>query len=120
MHEFRDGLHVCVEHGVLVGEVRGLEVCRVVDDPHLGTTRLEVGVGAHDREAFQMLHGDVPAIELLATDVGRAWRYGAGEPEMIVEGSASDLFLRLMSRPGVVLPRAWEQAVDALGSPADG
>jgi hypothetical protein len=54
-----------VEHGVLVGEVRGLEVCRVVDDPHLGTVRLEVGVGAHDREAFQMIHGDVPAVESL-------------------------------------------------------
>jgi hypothetical protein len=49
-----------VEHGVLFGDVRGLEVCRVVDDPHLGTTRLEVGVGAHDREAFQLMHGDVP------------------------------------------------------------
>jgi hypothetical protein len=51
---------------VLVGEVRGLEVCRVVDDPYLGTTRLEVGVGVHDREAFAMLHGDVPAAEGLA------------------------------------------------------
>ena len=54
------------EHGVLVGEVRGLEVCRVVDDPYLGSTRLEVGVGVHDREAFAMLHGDVPAAESLA------------------------------------------------------
>ena len=51
---------------MLAGEVRGLEVCRVVDDEALGTTRLEVGVGAHDREAFQMLHGDVPAVESLA------------------------------------------------------
>lgn len=55
-----------VEHGVLCGEVRGLEVCRVVDDPHDHTARLEVGVGNHDREAFQMLHGDVPAVESLA------------------------------------------------------
>ncbi|MEZ5297084.1 MAG: hypothetical protein R2697_12650 [Ilumatobacteraceae bacterium] len=60
------GAEPSVEHGVLVGEVRGLEVCRVVDDPHTGTTRLEVGVGAHDREAFQMLHGDVPAADSLA------------------------------------------------------
>ncbi len=51
---------------VLVGEVAGLEVCRVVDDPHLDVTRLEVGVGAHDREAFQMLHGDRPTVESLA------------------------------------------------------
>jgi hypothetical protein len=55
-----------VEHGVLVGEVNGLEVCRVVDDPYLHVSRLEVGVGAHDREAFQMLHGDRPAVESLA------------------------------------------------------
>ncbi len=54
------------EHGVLAGEVRGLEVCRVVDDAYLGTTRLEVGVGVHDREAFAMLHGDEPAPEALA------------------------------------------------------
>ena len=54
------------EHGVLAGEVRGLEVCRVVDDPHLGVTRLEVGVGAHDREAFGMIHGDIPTGESLA------------------------------------------------------
>lgn len=60
------GADPVVEHGVLVGEVRGLEVCRVVDDPATGATRLEVGVGAHDREAFQMLHGDVPAVESLA------------------------------------------------------
>ncbi len=55
-----------VEHGVLVGEVGGLEVCRVVDDPYLHTVRLEVGVGAHDREAFQMMHGDVPTVESLS------------------------------------------------------
>lgn len=54
-----------VEHGVVVGEVRGLEVCRVVDDPD-GGARLEVGVGVHDREAFQMLHGDTPTVESLA------------------------------------------------------
>jgi hypothetical protein len=54
------------EHGVLAGEVRGLEVCRVVDDPYLGSTRLEVGVGVHDREAFAMLHGDIPAGDSLA------------------------------------------------------
>jgi hypothetical protein len=54
------------EHGVLAGEVRGLEVCRVVDDAYLATTRLEVGVGVHDREAFAMLHGDEPAPEALA------------------------------------------------------
>ena len=55
-----------VEFGVLTGEVAGLEVCRVVTDPHTGVDRLEVGVGAHDREAFQLLHGDRPEVEALA------------------------------------------------------
>jgi len=59
------GAEPIVEHGVLTGEVRGLEVCRVVDGA-TGATRLEVGVGEHDREAFQMLHGDVPTVESLA------------------------------------------------------
>ena len=70
-----------VESGVMVGEVAGLEVCRVVDDPYLDTTRLEVGVGAHDREAFQMLHGDVPAPDSLAriaATVAEHRRPGAG------------------------------------------
>ena len=39
------GAEVIVEHGVLRGEVLGLEVARVVDG------RLEVGVGRHDRSA---------------------------------------------------------------------
>lgn len=55
-----------VEHGVVTGEVRGLEVCRVVDDAATGAVRLEVGVGAHDREAFTIMHGDVPTVEALA------------------------------------------------------
>jgi hypothetical protein len=60
------GAMPAVEHGVLIGEVRGLEVCRVVDDQTTGEARLEVGIGHHDREAFQMLHGNVPSVEALA------------------------------------------------------
>ncbi|MFV0309143.1 MAG: hypothetical protein ACK5OX_15530 [Desertimonas sp.] len=54
-----------VEHGVVLGDVRGLEVCRVVGDGATGAVRLEVGVGAHDREAFAMIHGEVPAASAL-------------------------------------------------------
>lgn len=54
------------EHGVLGGEVRGLEVCRVVDDANTGAVRLDVGIGADDREMFQMLHGDKPTVQALA------------------------------------------------------
>lgn len=63
--------------------------------------------------------GDVQTIEMTATDLGHSWRYGEGEPTARIEGEASDLFLRLMSRPGVELPADWARAVDALGSPAD-
>jgi len=99
---FRDviveaGAATNVEHGVVVGEVRGLEVCRVVDEPTVGrfaelgdvdlvvppsvpaspspagddgsSVTLEVGVGANDREAFRMLHGDIPTVEALAAVV---------------------------------------------------
>ncbi len=62
--------------------------------------------------------GHVPSIEMVATDLDRSWRYGEGESVASVYGTASDLFLRLMSRPGVSLPPEWESAVDALESPA--
>lgn len=65
------GADPIVEHGVLAGEVRGLEVCRVVTDAFTDEVRLEVGVGAHDREAFLMLHGARPTLDAL-TDVVQA------------------------------------------------
>jgi hypothetical protein len=55
------GADIVVEHGVVSGEVLGLEVARVVGGA------LEIGVGRHDREAFAMLHGEVPPAEALAT-----------------------------------------------------
>jgi len=59
------GADPVAEHGVLTGEVRGLEVCRVVDDAVSGEPRLEVGIGAHDRDAFAMMHGGVATAEAL-------------------------------------------------------
>ncbi|NQV96815.1 MAG: hypothetical protein HQ486_03375 [Acidimicrobiaceae bacterium] len=58
------GADLTREHGVLAGEVCGLEVCRVVHD-ELGESRLEIGVGAHDRQIFQLLHGRTASIESL-------------------------------------------------------
>ena len=73
------------EHGVLSGEVLGLEVCRVIvaDDPPASGdpgARLDVGIGAHDREAFRLVHGDGPvdaALAQVVTEVAAHRRPGA-------------------------------------------
>ena len=65
------GAEVVREHGVISGEVCGLEVCRVVRVTGAGETdgasesELEIGVGAHDRETFKLLHGRTATIESL-------------------------------------------------------
>jgi len=61
--------------------------------------------------------GTVPTISVTATDLGRSWVLGEGEPVATVVGSASDIYLRLMSRPGAELPDEWAAAVDALEPP---
>jgi hypothetical protein len=53
------------EHGVLRAEVRGLEVARVEPDVLTGEPRLRVGVGKHDREAQQEIHGDEQGLDHL-------------------------------------------------------
>lgn len=99
------GAEPVVEHGVLAGEVAGLEVCRVVTDPHHGVARLEVGTGAHDREAFQMLHGDVPMVEALADVVATvAAHRRPGAPAHPLNRLASERALRhrLVHEPSLV------------------
>lgn len=59
----RAGAEPVVEHGVLRGEVLGLEVCRVVEG------RLQVGVGKHDREMHLLMHSDRPPLEALSRAV---------------------------------------------------
>ncbi len=59
------GADALIEHGIVVGEVRGLEMCRVVDDTYSGEARLEVGMGVNDREAFLMVHGELPKEQAL-------------------------------------------------------
>jgi hypothetical protein len=89
-----------VEHGVVAGEVRGLEVCRVVSvDEHAAGAasgvRLEVGVGAHDREAFRLIHGDRPTGEALAGVVAAvAAARDVGVPGHPLNRLAPERFLR--------------------------
>ena len=59
------GADATVEHGVVIGEVRGLEMCRVVNDSVTGGAKLEVGMGVNDREAFAMVHGELPTEQAL-------------------------------------------------------
>jgi hypothetical protein len=62
--------------------------------------------------------GELPVLEVKAVDLGRAWMFASGSPLRTVTGTASDLYLRLMSRPSPVeLPLQWAAAVDALEPP---
>lgn len=62
--------------------------------------------------------GELPPLEVEATDLGRTWRYGVGEPVASLSGSASDIFLRLYSRSStVVLPVEWATTLESLPAP---
>jgi len=62
--------------------------------------------------------GELPVLEVKAVDLGRSWMFASGSPLRTVTGTASDLYLRLMSRPSrVELPLQWSTAVDALEPP---
>ncbi len=63
--------------------------------------------------------GEIPGVlEVTATDLGESWSFGSGAGKGTAAGTASDLYLRLMSRPSPVeLPLQWSGAVDALEPP---
>ncbi|MGH9179493.1 MAG: hypothetical protein ACRD0N_13190 [Acidimicrobiales bacterium] len=97
------GAEAVVEHGVLRGEVLGLEVARVVEEG--GHARLEVGVGAFDREAQRLVHGDRPTAEALSAAVAAvAELRRPGAPEHQVNRLCAERWLRavLVRRPDLV------------------
>jgi uncharacterized protein (TIGR03083 family) len=62
--------------------------------------------------------GDVLPLTLVATDMERAWGFIRDDSDPRIEGTASDLYLRLMARPSPVdLPDDWATAVDGLAPP---
>jgi hypothetical protein len=68
------GADVVVEHGVIFGEIRGLEVARVrVGDD--GRAVLDVGVGRFDQEATAILHGHLPTEDALARAIDEVARH---------------------------------------------
>ena len=89
------------------------------EDP--GPLPVIVAVSGLDEFATMWLPrlGSLPTLEITASDVGRTWKYGSGEPQAVTAGTASDLYLRLMARPGANLPPDWATAVDGLATPAD-
>jgi hypothetical protein len=62
------GLETVVEGGVLLGELRGLEVARVVVAPD-GSAHIEVGVGRFDREVGAMMFAELSDTDALARAV---------------------------------------------------
>ena len=80
----------------------------------------EVAEAGLDEFLFMWLPqlGDVETIEVSASDLGRSWTYGDGNPVTSIDGVASELYLRLLSRPSTVtLPADWAAAVDGLAPP---
>ena len=72
------GADPVVEHGSLIGEVRGLEIMR----GHGGaeSVELRVGVGDFDQEMFAMMHGARPSLDVVAevvATVAEHRRHGA-------------------------------------------
>jgi hypothetical protein len=93
------GADPVVEHGRLIGEVAGLEVCRVepTDD---GGFRLAIGVGRFDREAHDLIRGDTlhDVVALV-----RHHRLEDPEPHPLKRWAASRaLRSRIIRQPGVV------------------
>ncbi len=104
-----EGLEVVVEHGVLRGEVLGLEVARAVVWPaEVGgddRVHLEAGVGRFDRDAVAAVHPDEdPAVALArSADAVRRHRY-PGAPAHPLSLLARERWLRadLLADPSLV------------------
>lgn len=63
-------VEVVVESGIVMAEVRGLEVARVVVDAD-GTEHIEVGVGLYDRAGHKVMSAGRPVADTLADVVAR-------------------------------------------------
>lgn len=62
--------------------------------------------------------GELPTLQVVATDLDMSWIYGEGAPAHRIESRGSDIYLRLISRPSAVeLPDVWSDAVDGLAPP---
>ncbi|MEX1217071.1 MAG: hypothetical protein WEA11_00970 [Acidimicrobiales bacterium] len=97
------GVDVSIEHGEIRGELRGLEIARVVESTE--GMRLEVGVGRHDREAFTMVHGNLPtakALESVIASVATVRRSDAESHPLQRLAPEGWLRWRLMREPELI------------------
>ena len=89
------------------------QVCPRHCDPDTGDHRLEVGVGAHDREAFLVIHGGSPPADALADIVHKVGALrGATEPPHALRRLAGERLLRqrLLDDPSLIDAVALEAA----------
>ncbi len=100
----RSGCDVVVEHGVITGEIGGLEVARIVIDAD-GSARVRVGVGLYDQEADAMMNPDTAVPDRLAQVVAqvRLHRGSEAAPHPL-NRAARERWLRtvLMAEPSLL------------------
>lgn len=105
------GADIVIEHGVVMAEIAGLEVGRVVADAEGNGVHLEVGVGRHDREAAQIMEAVLSpgAVTSSVLDVVRSHRR-AGHPPHLLTRLARQRWLRarIMADPALVGAAALE------------
>ncbi len=91
------GVDVVVEHGVVMAEVSGLEVARVMKNAEGGGFHLEVGVGRYDREAARLMQAVRSTEEVTNTviEVVRGHRR-PGETPHLLNRLARQRWLRSM------------------------
>lgn len=100
----RAGASVVVEAGVVVGEVAGLEVARVVVADG-GRPTVRVGVGVYDQEAHAVLHpGDTAGAGLAEVVTRVAGLRRPGAPGHLINRLARERWLRwrVLQEPGLV------------------
>lgn len=112
------GLEAVVERGSLIGEVRGLEVARVVVHTADGPARVDAGVGRFDQEASAMMFADLSetdAVDRAAAIVRRYRRPGA--PRHPLNQLAPERWLRwvVVRRPELVGASKLEPVESVLG-----
>lgn len=72
------GCDVVVEHGVIIGEILGVEVARIAVEVD-GQALVRVGVGLYDQEAHALVHAKNSVDERLAQVVAEVRRHRNGE-----------------------------------------